>query len=69
MELEAAKKNGLSITNLLNIFNQPGGNIFRTILVVSKQISRTSEDELIIRNGSEYTNGFKKLLEDYYLHL
>ncbi len=67
--LTVAQKTGLYLSSILKIYNQPNKHVFRCILTLNKKSSSVSNDQLIIREGSDYTNDFKALLKEYYLHL
>ncbi|MFY0627885.1 MAG: methyltransferase [Reichenbachiella sp.] len=58
---------GFSVDKRLVIKNQLLGKVFRIILAISKKDTKTIDEELVIRNGEEYSVEMKDLLEDYYL--
>ncbi len=64
-----AKKLGLHIIEKLEVYNQPNGRVFRVISKLSKKHLEQTIEQLIIREGNEYSGVFKKLLKEYYLAL
>jgi len=67
---EEALKNSLYPTNKLWIYNTETKPVFRVITAYSATNAPCLEDTLIIKDSSgNYSEDFKELLNDYYLHL
>jgi len=60
---------GLNFNTGLEIYNQPGGDIFRIISIVTKFPISVQEEKLCIRDGNTHTQVFNNLLKPYYLRL
>ncbi|MCV9387568.1 tRNA1(Val) (adenine(37)-N6)-methyltransferase [Reichenbachiella ulvae] len=63
------RENSLFVEEVLTIYNQPKGPIFRTILKVTRMSFQPNHQEFYIRNGREFTQEFNELLKPYYLYL
>lgn len=65
-----AGKNELFAKDIFRIRQTPGHKFFRSLLLLSRDKTPGSQQELLIKDEhGHYTNDFKDLLEDYYLHL
>jgi tRNA1Val (adenine37-N6)-methyltransferase len=65
-----AKAIGLYPINKLLIKQTPRHNFFRAILIYNRSKGAMSYNEMSIKDGEgNYTDQFKALLKDYYLHL
>jgi len=65
-----AEQCGLFLVKEINIYNQANKEVFRKIGVLSRKKRELESENLIIRNpDNSYTEPFKNLLKDYYLHL
>lgn len=64
-----AKEKGLFVEEVLILYNQPQGPIFRVVLKVAQRPFTSKKEELSIRAGREFTFGFNRLLKPYYLYL
>jgi tRNA1Val (adenine37-N6)-methyltransferase len=61
--------NGLFVEEVLTIYNQPKGPVFRIILKVARMSFQPNHQKFSIRNGREFTREFNELLAPYYLYL
>lgn len=63
---EKIKLIGLQSAVAVIIRNQPSGDIFRSILRISKTSMVANTREFSIRNGNEYTDEYRDLLRPYH---
>jgi tRNA1Val (adenine37-N6)-methyltransferase len=63
-------RQGFRVHYQLNIFNKPGGSIFRNVIGCSRSQKEEEHVNFTIRtNNGEYTEAFKKVLSPFYLDL
>jgi tRNA1Val (adenine37-N6)-methyltransferase len=68
--IKAAEKSQLFVCQQLLVRQTPKHPYFRCMLIFSYENTSTTVNEVVIKNSeNNYTDGFTRLLQDYYLHL
>jgi tRNA1Val (adenine37-N6)-methyltransferase len=68
--LSIAGKRNFYCSDLMKVKQTPGHNYFRSMLLCRRNQTKTTEKEIIIKDGAgKYTAAFTHLLKDYYLYL
>jgi tRNA1Val (adenine37-N6)-methyltransferase len=64
-----AEKSGFYPNRELRVKQTTGHDFFRSMLLFSRQTSAIDPEDMAIKQGADYTNGFRELLAPYYLML
>ena len=64
-----AETNGFYLVEKILVKQTPKHNPFRAMLLFGNERKLVNEQEITIKDGNIYTDGFCNLLKDYYLYL
>jgi tRNA1Val (adenine37-N6)-methyltransferase len=60
---------GYYLHHAMTVKQTPQHNYFRSMLLFGRKEVPPMQSGIVIRENGLYTNGFRQLLKDYYLHL
>ncbi len=67
--MQLALQHGLHIQYLCHVRQTEKHPFFRSMVCVGRDRQKTVTNEITIKENREYSNAFKRLLQEYYLHL